>query len=203
MGAVLRYAVPNGRLFEGALELLRRRGVWSGEWTDERMLYQRCGDVVVYRVKPMDVPMYVAAGAADFAIVGGDVLAETMGDATLGEGLGFGRCRLVLAGPRDVQMAKPGGALLVATRYPQWTKRLLRPMYPELQVVVLHGGVELAPAAGIADGIVDVAETGETIRRHDLVETVVLERTEARLVTARELLSASPGRRPLHAAALA
>lgn len=123
-------------------------------------------------VKASDVPVYVEYGAADLGIVGQDVLWESGRDVYEPLQLGFGRCRLVLAGTpsqqsRDFRLA---AGLRVATKYPRLTRAHFEKRGLSVEIIPLAGSVELAPLVGLADLVVDVVETGRTLQENGLVE---------------------------------
>jgi ATP phosphoribosyltransferase len=138
-------------------------------------------------VKPTDVPIYVEHGAADLGIVGQDVLCEEQRDVYEPLGLGFGRCRLVVAGPPEVRDENLHllRRLRVATKYPRLARQHFLEQGISAEVVSLSGSVELAPQVGLADLIVDVVDTGRTLRENDLVEITEIMTSETCLIVNR------------------
>jgi ATP phosphoribosyltransferase regulatory subunit len=182
----LTIAVPTGALFAGACELLRRSGV-APELTPEsfeRRLQLRVGDLEVITVRPTDVPVYVEMGACDCGIVGKDVLWESGRELYEIADLDFGQCRLVLAAPEGSELASGRwpSALRVATKYPNTARRYFAGLGDGAELIRLHGSVELAPSAGLADGIVDLVATGTTLRANHLTEVTTIGASTARLV---------------------
>jgi ATP phosphoribosyltransferase len=170
--AQMTVAVPKGRLLAGTLELLERLGLAAPRFSDRSLWEVRQG-VGYLLVRSRDVPFYVRSGAADLGVVGRDVLMEHGEGLVPVADLPFGRCRLVLA-TLPGQPLRPD--MRVATRYPHLARQLLGPILPQLRVVYLHGAVEAAPQAGLAEAVLDVAETGQTLRAQGLeVRQVVLE----------------------------
>ncbi|MCS6798221.1 MAG: ATP phosphoribosyltransferase [Myxococcota bacterium] len=170
-GRPLVMALPKGRLLRALEPRLRRLGVPS-EMLDEsdRSLLRDVSDALrLLFVKPDDVPVYVAQGAADAGVVGRDVLLEQGQDVFAPLELGIGRCRLVVAGAPDLRLPTDR-PVRVATRYPSLTAAHFRRSGRRVDVIELRGAVELAPSAGLCDLIVDLVETGETLRRNGLVE---------------------------------
>lgn len=177
----LRIAVPKGSLFEGSLRLLTAAGVDVGGLADPGR--QLIIDTDEYRFiigKPTDIPAYVAYGAADVAIAGADVLAEAALDVVELADLGFGACRFVVAeredGAASVEEAyRRLGVLRVATKYPRVTESYFASRGIQVEIVKLHGNIELAPLIGLADRIVDITATGTTLRENHLriVDTVM------------------------------
>ena len=217
----LTVALPKGRLLEPAAELFRRQGWRCDLGNGSRQLLVTEGkDNVSLRepaqsattgrdtlrfllVKPGDVPVYVEYGAADLGIVGQDALWESGRDLYEPLQLGFGRCRLVLAGlpsqrERNFRLAT---GLRVATKYPRLARAYFQQQGLSVEIIPLNGSIELAPLVSLADLVVDVVETGRTLRENGLVEleeildsqaTVVVNRVSYRLHLAElsELLAA-------------
>jgi ATP phosphoribosyltransferase len=138
-------------------------------------------------VKPTDVPIYVEHGTADLGIVGRDVLCEEQRNVYEPMGLGFGRCRLVVAGPPEIQNENLHlrHRLRVATKYPRLTRQHFLKQGISAEVVSLSGSVELAPQVGLADLIVDLVQTGRTLRENNLVEIDEIMSSEACLIVNR------------------
>jgi ATP phosphoribosyltransferase len=182
----LRIAVPTGVLFAEACSLLRESGVTPDLRPEsfERRLQLRVGEHEVITVRPTDVPVYVEMGACDCGIVGKDVLWESRRELYEIADLGFGYCRLVLAAPEGSALA--GGPwpapLRVATKYPQAARRFFAARGDGADLIKLNGSVELAPSAGLSDGIVDLVATGATLRANRLCEVATIAESTARLV---------------------
>ena len=138
-------------------------------------------------IRPTDVPIYVEHGAADLGIVGRDVLREEPRDVYEPMGLGFGRCRLVVAGPPEIQddSLHVRHRLRVATKYPHLTRQYFLKQGIPAEVVSLSGSVELAPQVGLADLVVDLVQTGRTMRENNLVEIDEIMSSEACLIVNR------------------
>jgi ATP phosphoribosyltransferase len=171
--------LAKGRLLEPTRALWARAGLGLAQFAG-RSLYSvsRGGRLLLSRGR--DVPLYVRSGAAELGVAGRDVILES------GEGLvelldlGFGRCRLVLAGPAGMEILRPG--LRVASRYPLVARRYFAERGLRAQVIPLAGAVEASVEAGLADVIVDIAETGRTLDAHGLVVLDVIADSSARLV---------------------
>src|SRR6266852_6109922 len=179
-------AVPTGMLLPGALRLLSRAGVMrlSAAELGRRLLVERSG-VRVILVRPADVPAYVDHGAADLGIVGKDILWESPGSHYELVDLKFGGCRLVLAVPEASSLNGPETwppLLRIATKYPRTTAAWFEKRGQAVEVVRLHGSVELAPQVGLVDGIVDLTATGRTLRENGLRIASVLGSSTARLI---------------------
>jgi ATP phosphoribosyltransferase len=157
--------------------------------------------VAVLLLKGADLPRYVAAGVASLGIVGSDTLDELDMDLLELADLGFGACRLSLCAQTGVSLAelraKP--RLRLATKFRKATEAWLAEEGLTAELVPLSSSAELAPLLGLADAIVDLVQTGGTLKAHGLVETAVLGRSSARLVAARGAYLSEPAR--LHALA--
>jgi ATP phosphoribosyltransferase len=187
----LRLAVPGGALFEGTLDALDRIGVDTAAVRgDSRALVFEAGELVLVTMRPSDVPTYVEAGAADLGVTGKDVLMEQR-DRVVYEllDLGYGACTMVLAGragdERLGESERRLGAMRIATKYPRTAERYFEDTGRQAEVIEVKGSVELAPAAGLADGIVDLVATGRTLADNDLEVREEIARCTARLVANR------------------
>jgi ATP phosphoribosyltransferase/ATP phosphoribosyltransferase regulatory subunit len=178
-------------LFAGTLDLLDRIGVDTGELRGEsRSLVFAAGGLVLVTIRPSDVPTYVEAGAADLGITGKDVLLE-QSDRAVYEllDLGYGACRMVLAGRKgDRSLGEAErrlGSVRIATKYPRIAARYFERSGRQAEVVEVKGSVELAPLVGLADGIVDLVDTGRTLEENALEVREEIARCTARLVANR------------------
>jgi ATP phosphoribosyltransferase len=179
-------AIPTGVLTGGALDLLAKSGLieLSAEELGRRLLVQT-DDLRVFLVRPADVPAYVDQGAADVGIVGKDILWEYPGSHYELVDLRFGGCRLVLAVSNASQLDGPDTwppMLRVATKYPRTAMAWFESRGQAIEVVRLHGSVELAPQVGLVDAIVDLTATGRTLTENHLRITAVLGDSTARLI---------------------
>ena len=179
-------AVPTGALHGGALSLLANSGLarLSAEELGRQLLIER-DSVRVILVRPSDVPAYVDHGAADLGIVGKDILWETPGAHYELVDLRFGDCRLVLAVPDASGLDGPDTwppLMRVATKYPRTASAWFESRGQAVEVVRLHGSVELAPQVDLVDGIVDLTATGRTLRENRLRIAAVLGHSTARLI---------------------
>jgi ATP phosphoribosyltransferase len=188
--APLRVALPKGRLLHPCLELFRDLGCagLTRLLSSRRLLWEDPEQGFSFMViRPADVPIYVEHGAADLGIVGRDVLREEQRDVYEPMGLGFGRCRLVVAGPPEIrdENLHLRHRLRVATKYPRLTRQHFLQQGLSAEVVSLSGSVELAPQVGLADLIVDMVDTGRTLRDNNLVEIDEIMSSEACLIVNR------------------
>ncbi|HXL09813.1 MAG TPA: ATP phosphoribosyltransferase [Gemmatimonadales bacterium] len=178
MTTALKLALPKGRLLEPSLALLRSMGATVSEPATTRKLLVPSSDgtLSVLFVKPADVPVYVESGAADVGITGTDVLRETAADVLEPLALGFGRCRMVVASPAQIAYpALPGGVTpRVATKYPRLTRAFFAETGLGVEVIAVSGSVEVAPLLGLSHWIVDLVDTGRTLRENGLVERAPL-----------------------------
>jgi ATP phosphoribosyltransferase len=182
----LRIAVPRGTLFAETLELLDRLGVDTHDVRggDRRLLFEESGIVTM---RPSDVPTYVEAGAADLGITGRDVLLE-QSEREIYElvDLGFGRCAMVLATAagedRAAEALRRLGVVRIATKYPRVAARYFLDTGRQAEIVEVKGSVELAPLTGLAEGIVDLTATGQTLRENGLVVREEIASCTARLI---------------------
>jgi ATP phosphoribosyltransferase len=173
-GGPLKLAVPRGALLGETLDALDAIGIDTGEVRGEsRSLIFETAGLTLVTMRPSDVPTYVEAGAADVGITGKDVLLE-QSDRVVYEllDLGFGHCRMVLAGRRgDPSLGESErrlGMMRIATKYPRTAERYFESTGRQVEVIEVKGSIELAPLIGLADGIVDLVATGRTLRENDL-----------------------------------
>jgi ATP phosphoribosyltransferase len=183
----LTLALPKGRILAQAIPLLRQAGLdltpllASGH--DRRLLFDLPGGLRVLLVKPVDVPTYVEHGVADLGIAGYDTLCEEARDLYEPVDLGVGACRLVVAEPADRPVTlRRGMQLRVATKYPRLALRHYRSRGIQPEIIPLAGSVELGPITGLSDQIVDLVESGETLRQNNLRETDTILHVTSRLI---------------------
>ena len=181
----LRIAVPAGTLLDGACELLTRAGVADVQPDAlDRTLLVENGRNNLVKIRPTDIPVYVELGAANLGIVGKDILWESSRVVYELLDLRFGGCRLVLAAPEGSPLAlgEWPPALRVATKYPRAARQFFDSIKVTAELIKLHGSVELAPHTGLADAVLDITATGETLRANRLVEVAEAAHSTARLV---------------------
>jgi ATP phosphoribosyltransferase len=194
MGELIAVALPKGRLFGEALGLFTRMGSAGMEaLADSRRLTHDdpAHGLRFLALKPVDIPTYVEHGAADVGIVGKDLLLEQGRDVYEPLDLGFGRCRLIVAEParlRQVDDPAAWSCLRVATKYPRLAERHFSQKGVQVEIVHLSGSVELAPAMGLAERIVDLVDTGRTLQENGLVEVEEILKASARLIVNRASL---------------
>lgn len=183
----LTFALPKGRIIKAARPLLAAAGIDLGAVLDDdgdrRLMFDLAHGHRVLLVKPTDVPTYVEHGIADFGIAGRDTLEEQSRDLYEPVDLGIGRCRMAVAEPGDrPARLERGMALRVATKYPRVAARHYRRKGIQPEIIPLYGSIELAPLTGLADQIVDLVESGETLRQNQLVEVETVFDVSSRLV---------------------
>jgi ATP phosphoribosyltransferase len=183
----LTIAVAKGRLQDEALALLAAAGagVSSQDLSSRRLSVEdESGRYRFIFVKPGDVPVYVEHGIADCGVVGRDVLLESGTDLLQPLTLEIGRCRIVVAARTDVNLNELG-MLRVATKYPQIAAKYFGARGRPVEIIELSGSVELAPGLGLADCIVDLVQSGRTLRENGLKELEVIDESTGRLVVNR------------------
>jgi len=185
----LTLALPKGRLLEPALDLLREIGVDGVDQASRRLIFDDAHyGLRLLFLKPADVPAYVTYGAAHLGIVGKDILLEQEPDVYEPLDLGFGFCRLVVAEARELwERDDPSkwSWVRVATKYPRLTEQYFSARGVQVEIVRLDGSIELAPLVGLAERIVDLVQSGETLRVNGLVEVAEITHSTARLIVNR------------------
>ena len=197
----LRIAIPKGRLLKQTVAQLRTAGlVRSEQIALGRKLVIEVPETEAELGLPMellllknaDVPTYVEHGVADIGVCGSDVLDENGSDVFRPHSFAFGRCRIALAGGDDtaLRVMQSGGVATLATKYDGLARELLGARGWSADVIHLNGSVELGAVLGLADGIVDLVETGNTLKENDLHVLHVLGMTRVYLVANRSLVGA-------------
>ena len=189
MKSRLTLALPKGRLLDPALEMLRELGVDGVDGESRKLIFKdEPHGLKLLLLKPADIPAYVTYGAADLGIVGKDILAEQAPDVYEPLDLGFGFCRLVVAESRELlERDDPSkwSWLRVATKYPRMTEAYFSEKGVQVEIVRLDGSIELAPLVGLAERIVDLVQSGETLRANGLVEVAEITQSTARVIVNR------------------
>ena len=174
---MLNIALPKGRLGDQVLSLFSKigydcGGIYDG---DRRLVLESPEKGVRYLlVKPSDVAIYVEYGAADIGVVGKDILLDGNPDVYELLDLGIGKCRICVAGPEDYVEDRES-VLRVATKFTTVAKNYYASKNREIQIIKLNGSIELAPILGLTDVIVDIVESGRTLKENHLkvLETIV------------------------------
>jgi len=180
----LTIALSKGRIFRETLPLLAAAGiepVEDPEKSRKLVLETSQPGVHIVIVRAADVPTYVEHGGADLGVAGKDVLMEYPGDGLYEPlDLRIARCRMMVAAPKDRAVAN--GRLRVATKYLQTTRRWFARQGIQVEIIKLYGSMELAPLVGMADRIVDLVETGNTLQANGLEPTDTIAEISSRLV---------------------
>ncbi|NLU51506.1 MAG: ATP phosphoribosyltransferase [Clostridiaceae bacterium] len=183
-------ALAKGRLAELSVEILERAGVDCSELKNSSrklILTDEKNKIRFFLAKPSDVPVYVEYGAADIGIVGKDTLLEEGRDLYEVLNLGFAKCKMCVAGPKELEGRMDSITITrVATKYPEVARMYFRHKRKEsVEIIKLSGSVELAPLVGLSDVIVDLVETGRTLKENGLVILDTIADISARMVVNR------------------
>jgi ATP phosphoribosyltransferase len=186
---VISLALSKGRILDETLPLLAAAGVVAAENPDtsrKLIIATSRADLRLIIVRATDVPTYVQYGAADLGVVGGDVLAEFDGSGLYQPlDLKIARCRLMVAVRRGFdyeQAVRSGARLRVATKYVQTAREHFAAKGVHVDLIKLYGSMELAPLTGLADAIVDLVSTGNTLKANNLVAVEEIAVISSRLV---------------------
>lgn len=177
MKTMVNIALPKGRLGDKVYSLLKQAGYPCPALEDpgRKLIFENPeAGVRYFWVKPSDVAIYVERGAADIGIVGKDILLEYRPDVYELLDLGLGKCRMAVAAPKDFR--DPAGMTLrVATKFPNIASTYYNKKGRDIDIIHLNGSIEIAPILGLSDVIVDIVETGTTLKENDLqvYETIV------------------------------
>ncbi len=188
---MLTFALPKGRMFFETMDCLAAAGWEIPEFDpDERKLifYDCDQDFKFVLVKPYDVPTYVEYGTADIGVSGKDVIEEREANVYELLDLKFSGCRLSVAGPRDNGISRKSGTLRVATEFTRLAENYFSSRGENVEIIKLHGSVELAPLLGLADQIVDIVSSGKTLKQNNLEEKQTILQSSARLIVNRPAL---------------
>jgi|TARA_R100000501_G_scaffold13151_3_gene24097 ATP phosphoribosyltransferase len=194
MNESLTFAVPKGRILDEALPLLARAGIeLEAAFHDPKSRALQFDTNVpglsIIRVRAFDAATFVAHGAADFGIVGSDVIDEFGYEALYAPvDLGIGGCRLSVAEPQEMAAAddpRMWSHVRVATKYPNITSRHFAARGVQAECVKLNGAMELAPRLGLTSRIVDLVSSGQTLKENGLVEVEVIAQVSSRLIISR------------------
>lgn len=177
-------ALPKGRLGEKVLKMLDKAGFSCPETkeNDRRLILESAdGSVRYFWVKPSDVAIYVERGAADIGIAGKDILLEYSPDVYELLDLGIGVCRMAVAAKKDFR-DRTDRTLRVATKFPHIATAYYEKKGRDIDIIKLNGSIELAPILDLSDVIVDIVETGTTLKENDLEPKETIVPISARLV---------------------
>ena len=177
MDNMLNIALPKGRLGEKVYDIFEKAGYGcpSIRENNRKLIFENEETGVRYFwVKPSDVAIYVERGAADIGVAGKDILLEYNPDVYELCDLKMGVCRMAVAAKNDF-VDNPEKTLRVATKFPNITKKYYSSLSREIDIIKLNGSIEIAPILGLSDVIVDIVETGTTLKENNLevFETIV------------------------------
>ena len=180
----LTIALAKGRLGEKGLQLFKDTDYEIiREQGSRKLIYNNANNKINYIfVKPSDVVTYVEKGVADLGIVGKDIILEDNKDIYEVLDLNFGNCRFAIAGFEDQSLVKKNEVLRIATKYPSYVESVFKDRGQRIDIIKLGGSVELAPLMGLSDVIVDIVETGSTLKDNGLVILEELDPISARLI---------------------
>ena len=170
----LTFALAKGRLANKTLEILEQIGYTCEEMKDPKsrklIFTNEDQKIKIFLAKANDVPTYVEYGAADIGVVGKDTILEEGRKLYEVIDLGFGKCRMCVAGPKNAKALLENGELIrVATKYPNIAKDYFyNKKHQTVEIIKLNGSIELAPIVGLSEVIVDIVETGSTLRENGL-----------------------------------
>lgn len=197
---VLTIAMPKGRILREAVDLFKAAGVDFSALLhdDRRLIFENPEEGLRFMViRSQDVPTYVEYGAADLGVAGKDVLVEQARDLYEPLDLGIGVCRMMVAEPKELKKDDNPGrwtCIRVATKYPNITQRHFLEKGIQVEIIKLYGSIELAPLLGLSERIIDLVQTGETLRKNGLVEVEDVMNVTSRLVCNRASLKTKPKR---------
>lgn len=182
----LTIALSKGRIFRETLPLLAQAGIEPIDDPDtsrKLILDTNQDDIKLVIIRAADVPTYVEYGAADLGVAGKDVLMEHGGNGLYEPvDLGIARCRLMVAGPAVAREKRPGRRLRIATKYVHSARRFYAAQQQQVEIIKLYGSMELAPMVGLADLIVDLVDTGNTLKANGLVPLEHIADISSRLI---------------------
>lgn len=182
----ITFALAKGRLAKKAMQVLKEIGITCKEMEEEsrKLLFTSDdGSCRFFLSKASDVPTYVDHGAADIGIVGKDTILEENREVYEVLDLGFGACKMAVAGEPDKKELLASGKLIrVATKYPGIAKAYFEKTNRQVEIIKLNGSVELGPIVGLSDVIVDIVESGKTLAENGLVVLEDIEPLSARCI---------------------
>ena len=181
---MINIALPKGRLGDKVYDLFEKIGYGCPEIREKtrKLIFEdKENGVRYFWVKPSDVAIYVERGAADVGVVGKDILLEYQPDIYELLDLGFGKCRMAVAAKKGY-IDTTDRTTRVATKFPNIAKKYYNSQSREIEIIKLNGSIELAPILGMSDVIVDIVETGTTLKENDLDVFADIVNISARLV---------------------
>ena len=177
-------ALPKGRVFEDVLPFLKDSNFElkdNPKKTRKLLLDTKSNKVKILLVRGWDVPAYVTSGAAHLGVVGKDILIEKESEEFIElKDLGIGKCRLSLAGKKDLLIGTT--RMKIATKYPKSSIKFMESIGIQSEIIYLHGAQEIAPIIGLSDAIIDLVESGKTLKENGLHEIQVIRDISTRLI---------------------
>ena len=180
--SILKIAIQkSGRLYEDSLQLLKDCGIDTNNGKDQLKVSVNNFPMEIMYLRNSDIPQYLEDGVVDVAIVGENLLAEKQKNSNIVQKLGFSKCRVSLAVPKDVETDELSyfQGKKIATSYPNTLKKFLSEQGINSDIHIISGSVEIAPNIGLADGICDIVSSGSTLFKNGLRETITLLQSEA------------------------
>lgn len=180
----LTLAIATGRTSKRAMKFLEEAGIEFPDFYNNSrklVIYDTTKKIKLIFAKTADLSTYVEKGAADVGIVGKDTIMEEKPDVYELLDFGFGKCKLIVAGFPEQEMNN-GKKLIIATKYPEITEAFFEEKGKRVETIKLNGSIELAPLIGLSDVIVDIVETGTTLKQNGLVVLDEIADVSARLI---------------------
>lgn len=188
-------ALPKGRVFEDIIPMLKGSELElldDPNKTRKLLLDTKNSKFKILLVRGWDVPTYVTAGAAHLGIVGKDILIEKESEEFIElKDLEIGKCRLSLAGKKDLLLGST--RMKIATKYPKSSIKFMESIGIQSEIIYLHGAQEIAPLLGLSDAIIDLVESGNTLKDNGLHEIQVIREISTRLIVNRAALKTKSG----------
>ncbi|MBQ3166680.1 ATP phosphoribosyltransferase [Campylobacter sp.] len=178
---MLSVALPKGRIAEQTLEIFSQIFGDDFKFEDRKLIMQK-GDFKFLMVRNQDIPTYITEGAADIGVVGLDVLEEHRCDVLRLLDLGLGKCRVCIGIKDNQELDYTKPELKIATKMPNITKNYFDQKGIAVKTIKLYGSIELAPLVGLSDAIVDIVETGTTMKQNGLKVTQEIMQSSAHLI---------------------
>ena len=188
MNDFITIAIPKGRILQESVALFKKIGIDCEELLSDtrKLIFENPAQKMRYMiVRATDVPTYVEYGCADLGIVGKDTLMEQEKDVYEPLDLKFGYCRMMVAEPAELSRTDDPASwtnIRIATKYPNVTEKYFSGKGVQVEIIKLYGSMELAPLMGLADRIVDVVDTGKTLKENGLEPTELIAHVTSRLI---------------------
>ena len=183
----------SGRLNTDSLTLLNKCGIKIDNYKDQLKVSSRNFPIEVYFLRNSDIPKYINDGVVDLAIIGENLLIEKDFDIDVIEKLGFSKCKVSIAVPKEVEFNSISNLndLKIATSYPNTLKKFLNKNNISADIHVINGSVEIAPNIGLSDAICDIVSSGSTLYKNNLKEVFVINESQAVLAGNKQVLESN------------